>query len=152
MYAIADDNVGNRSGVSAYEIRNIPPDVLKARPSVDTLWPPNHKMAEISVLGVTDPDCDPITIRIDRITQNEPTDGTGDGDNCPDAVGVGTSTTQLRAERSGNGNGRVYTIYFTATDSKGASAQGSVKVRVPRDVRHVAVDDSLIFDSTRCPL
>lgn len=40
--------------------------------------------------------------------QDEPVNGTGDGNTCGDATGIGTSTAQLRAERSRNGNGRAY--------------------------------------------
>jgi len=107
-------------------------------------------MVEVSILGVTDPDCDSVTIIVTRIRQDEPTNGTGDGDTCPDAQGVGTATVQLRAERSGTGNGRMYTIYFTATDEKGGASQGSVKVSVLRNNREIAVDDGPVFDSTLC--
>jgi archaellum component FlaG (FlaF/FlaG flagellin family) len=131
---------------------NNPPDCSLAQPSVTTLWPPNHKMVEVSIFGVTDPDGDPVIIKIDRILQDEPTDGLGDGDTCPDAQGVGTSTVQLRAERSGAGNGRVYTIFFTATDGNGGSCQGSVKVSVPHNRGDNAVDNGPTFDSTVCRL
>ena len=114
------------------------------------LWPPDHRVVAISIFGVTDPDGDEMSIRIDRILQDEPTDGTGDGNTCPDAQGVGSMIAQLRAERSGNGNGRVYTIFFTATDSKGASCQGSVKVCVPQSQNSACVDDGPAFDSTEC--
>lgn len=151
IHAFADDNVENRSGVATYQLQNLPPDVSRAQPSVASIFPANHKLVAVSVRGVTDPDCDSVTIRIDRIMQDEPTNGTGDGDTCSDAAGVGTSTARLRAERSGNGNGRVYTIYFTATDSHGASSQGSVKVGVPKNAKDAAVDDGAKFDSTTCP-
>ena len=85
MYAIADDSVGNRSGVFKHEIRNLPPNVETARASVDALWPPDHSMLDISVFGVTDPDCDPVAITIIGITQDEPTNDSADGDICPDA-------------------------------------------------------------------
>ena len=150
VYAFADDNVGNRSGVFAYELPILPPDVSQARASIATLWPPDHKMVEVSILGVTDPDCDPVTITITRITQNEPTNGTGDGDACPDALGVGTSVAKLRAERSGAGNGRVYTIFFTATDEKGGTSQGVIKVSVPKAINQNAIEDGNSFDSTMC--
>ncbi len=120
------------------------------RPSATTLWPPNHSLVGISILGVTDADNDPVTIRIDQIKQDEPTNGTGDGDTCPDAAGLGTATAQVRAERKGNGNGRVYTIYFTATDGRGGSAAGSVKVKVPKNPNSSPIDDGPNFVSTSC--
>jgi len=150
IYAFADDNVANRSGVFAYELPNLPPDVSHARPSIATLWPPDHKMVEVSVLGVTDPDCDSVTITITRITQDEPTNGTGDGDACPDGLGIGTVAAQLRAERSGAENGRVYSIYFSATDGKGGTSQGVVKVGVPKAMYQNVVEDGSAFDSTMC--
>jgi hypothetical protein len=58
----------------------------------------------------------------------------------------------VRAERrgNGNGNGRVYTIYFTATDGRGGSTPGQVKVRVPKRLNSPAVDDGANFASTSC--
>jgi hypothetical protein len=129
---------------------NAPPDVSQARPSLATLWPPNHSLTGISILGVTDADNDPVTITINQIKQDEPTNGTGDGDTCPDAAGLGTAAAQIRAERKGNGNGRVYTIYFTASDGRGG-ASGSVKVKVPKNPNSNAIDDGPNFTSTVCP-
>lgn len=129
---------------------NAPPDCSQAKPSVAMLWPANHKMIEVSILGVTDPDGDSISIQIDSVKQDEPSNGLGDGDTCPDALGIGSSTAKLRAERSGTGNGRVYTIFFTATDGRGGSCSGSVKVCVPRDRNSSCVDDGASVDSTIC--
>lgn len=130
---------------------NQPPDTGGARAGVASLGAPDHKLVPVSIAGVTDPDGDPVTIRIDRVAQDEPADGKGDGDACPDAFGVGMSVAQLRAERSGAGNGRVYTIFFTASDGNGGSSQGSVKVCVPRNGRAGCADDGTSFDSTSCP-
>jgi len=129
--------------LNAFQVlTNRPPDITLARPSAALLWPNDGKMRDVLILGVTDPDGDPVTIRIDRIMQDEPTNGVGDGNTCPDGAGVGTSTAQVRAERSGDGNGRVYTLFFTAKDGRGGSAQGSVKVSVPHDQgQGNAVDD-----------
>jgi hypothetical protein len=129
---------------------NQPPDCSGAFPSVSTIWPPNHDMINVTIQGVTDPDGDPVTINIDQIEQDEPTDGTGDSHTCPDGAGIGTSTAQVRAERSAQGNGRVYTIYFTASDGNGGSCQGSVTVCVPRSVKGSCTNGGAIYDSTAC--
>jgi hypothetical protein len=131
-------------------LANNPPDCSAAAPSVDTLWSPNHKFVAVNVLGVTDPDGDPVTITIDGIRQDEPVNGLGDGDTSPDGAGVGTDTASVRAERAGNGNGRVYTIDYTAMDDKGATCSGDVTVSVPKNQgKHgAAVDDGPTFDST----
>jgi hypothetical protein len=138
-------------GVVAYEIQNLPPAVETAEPGIGMLWPANHKMLDVSILGVTDPDCDLVNIVITNISQDEPTNGHGDGNTCPDGRGIGTSTAQLRAERDGGRNGRVYIIYFIATDSRGASTIGSVRVRVPKNPGNEVIEDGLKVDSTRCP-
>jgi hypothetical protein len=130
---------------------NEPPDCSLATPSIDTLWPPNHKLHDITVLGVTDPDGDPITLTIDSIFQDELTDEPGSGNTAPDGFGVGTDTASLRAERSGKLNGRVYHIGFIALDGQGASCSGSVAVSVPHDKgkKGAAVDEGALVDSTQ---
>jgi FG-GAP repeat protein len=143
---------GGDSQGSAYVFAptNQPPDCSGASPSVSTIWPPNHQFVNVTIQGVTDPDGDPVTITIDQIKQDEPTDGTGDGHTCPDGQGIGTSTAQIRAERSGQGNGRVYTIFFTASDGNGGSCQNSVTVCVPRTNNGSCTNGGAIFDSTDC--
>jgi hypothetical protein len=128
---------------------NLPPDCSNVTPSTDSLFPPNHKMNDITIDGVTDPDGDTVTLSIDGITQDEPTNGTGDGDTSPDGDGVGTDTAQIRAERSGTGDGRVYEITFTADDGNGGMCTGSVSVGVPHDKKSTAVDSGQNFDSTQ---
>jgi hypothetical protein len=113
---------------------NQPPDCTAAVASPSLLWPPNHKLETVTVMGVTDPDGDPVTVTITRVTQDEPTNGLGDGNRSPDAQPDSTSdSVRLRGERSGRGDGRVYRIHFTATDPQGASCSGTVTVGVPHD-------------------
>lgn len=131
---------------------NQPPDCSEAYPSIQEIWPPNHKYVDIEIMGVTDPDGDPVTITITGITQDEPIDavGNGDGKTSPDGTGVGTSIACVRAERQGTGNGRVYAISFTAIDPAGAECSESVTVCVPHDQGpdHECIDDGQDYDST----
>jgi hypothetical protein len=133
-------------------LHNRPPDCTDAAPSLDMLWPPNHKFVDINVLGVTDPDGDPITINIDSIFQDEPVDTFGDGAFTPDGMGVGTDTASVRAERSGTkkvpGDGRVYHIAFTASDGVGGSCSDTVFVGVPHDKKDTPIDGGALYDST----
>jgi hypothetical protein len=108
----------------------------------------------VAIAGVTDPDGDSLTTNIVGISQDEPLNGRGDGNTCPDGKGVGTSSASVRAERSGTGNGRVYHVSFTASDGKGGQCTGSVRICVPHDRRpgHVCGEDGLVIDSTGpCP-
>lgn len=127
---------------------NGPPDVSQAVPSASELWPPNHKMSSVHIFDVTDPDGDPFTISITAITQDEPVSGPGNA-SSPDGEGLGTDLAFLRAERDGDGNGRVYQITFTARDDKGGESIGSVRVCVPHDRRGTPCsDDGQVHDST----
>lgn len=128
---------------------NAPPDCsgVTAGP---TLWPPNHKFREITLSGATDPDGDPVTFTISGVTQDEALNGLGDGDTSPDAkTGTASNKVFVRAERSGTGDGRVYRIAFTVTDSHGATCSGTAKVGVPHDQGNgsVPVDSGLIVNS-----
>lgn len=124
-----------------------------AAPSIAELWPPNHKMVNITIQGVSDPDGDPVTITITKITQDEPLNTLGDGNTEPDGAGVGTSIAQVRAERSGTprvpGNGRVYRITYSASDGRGGECTGSVAVCVPHDQgnRSICIDDGQKYNS-----
>jgi hypothetical protein len=130
---------------------NQPPNCSSAVSNIPELWPPNHKFVSINILGVTDPDGDPVTITINSIRQDEPLKGAGTGNTCPDATGLGTKTAQVRAERAGTGDGRVYHISFTADDGKGGTCTGEVKVCVPHSKGKACVDQGSLFDSTVCP-
>jgi len=128
---------------------NLPPVCGSAKPDTRILWPPNHKLIDVKIEGVTDPDGDQLLIKAIKVTQDEPVNGLGDGDTAPDATVI-SGNVQLRSERSGTGNGRVYAISFKATDTKGASCTGNVNVGVPHDQGRgvVPVDDGQVYDST----
>jgi hypothetical protein len=85
------------------------------------------------VVSVTVADCDVrTTCRIESVASNEPVDGLGDGDTSPDWEITGDLTLNLRAERSGQGDGRVYTITVACVDSSGNRSTSMVLVSVPR--------------------
>lgn len=125
---------------------NDPPRCDLAVPSLTSLWPPNHKMVEVTIGGVTDPNTDPVTITMTSVTQDEPVNGLGDGDTSSDAV-LQTGSVLLRAERAGTGNGRVYVGHFTANDGEG-SCNGTVTVGVPHDRKDTAIDSGQGYSST----
>jgi hypothetical protein len=119
-------------------------DSAVAQPN--NLWPPKHLYTAIAINGVSDPDGDALTLSITSVTQDEPVNNAGDGDTSPDALTDGSSV-QVRSERSGTGNGRVYRINFIANDGYD-SCTGSVSVSVPHDKKSTAIDDGQYFDST----
>jgi hypothetical protein len=127
-----------------------PPNVANAHADVTVLWPPDHKMLAVQILGVVKPSDDKITIT--GVTQDEPTNGLGDGDTPIDAsihhYADKDDTVDLRAERSGNRDGRVYRVSFNVADPE-ASASGTVNVMVPKSKKtDAAIDSGGNYDST----
>ena len=147
----ASDGLLESYDLVAVHIQNLndPPLCSAARPSTAILWPPDHKLVAVDILGLTDPNSDSLTVTVTGVTQDEPVNGLGDGDTGPDAMIVGGQLF-LRAERFGPGNGRVYHIQFTADDGEGGLCGGTVTVAVPpsRKSGVTAIDSGLAFDST----
>jgi hypothetical protein len=109
-----------------------PPTIDHLSASPDVLWPPNHKMVEITLTATISDNCNNITsCKITSVSSNEPVNGPGDGNTAPDWEITGDLTVKLRAERSGKGDGRIYTITVTCTDANGNSAAETVDVTVP---------------------
>ena len=77
------------------------------------------------------------------MTSDEANNSGGDGNTTNDIViAPDCKSVQLRSERSGNGNGRVYTITFKVTDASGNVATATAKVTVPHSQNgSAAVDD-----------
>jgi hypothetical protein len=71
------------------------------------------------------------TVTMVAVTSNEPDNGAGDVNTVNDIVIVDQDTFELRAERNGNGIGRVYTITYEVMDDCGNSAIQSATVSVP---------------------
>jgi hypothetical protein len=146
-----DDGLGGQSSDTvAITIldTNAPPARDLAVASEQALWPPNHKMKAIQLVGVTDPENANIVVTILGVTQDEPINGLGDGDTAPDAIIQGDSAL-IRAERAGGGNGRVYQIEFEADDGAGGVCTGFVTVCVPHSKANGSqcADDGQTFNS-----
>ena len=107
------------------------PPTLSVSVSPDSLWPPNHKYRDVEASFVTSNDGAVVTLL--SVTSNEPDDGLGDGDAANDIVIVDNDSFQLRAERSGAGSGRIYTITYQATNTCGATVTATATVTVPHN-------------------
>jgi hypothetical protein len=109
------------------------PTIANLSASPASLWPPNHKMNDVAVIYDASDNCGGnVNCVITSVTSNEPVNGLGDGDTAPDWVIVDSHSVQLRAERAGNGTGRVYTITVSCTDSSGNTTTKTVTVSVPK--------------------
>lgn len=150
----ATDDSGNSvsKSMTVHVIDTTPPEITVSDEPI-VLWPPNHKyhtieIAECCVISVTDicdADVDIDDVVITSVSSDEPENvqGNGDGNTVDDIIIVDSQTVELRAERQGDGNGRVYTINFEVTDDSGNTGIGSCTVWVPHDQGSgaTAVDD-----------
>ncbi|MGG1639018.1 alginate lyase family protein [Paenibacillus sp. NRS-1760] len=130
------DHVGNQEEVKTKLIQ-----IDKTAPTVElnlsekVLWPPNHRMVPITPEIFVKDLLSNVNVVLQSITSNEPDDGLGDGDTANDIQEAEWNTYDLefllRAERSGLGAGRTYTVTYLATDEAGNQASTSVDVWVP---------------------
>jgi hypothetical protein len=102
-----------------------PPVIQSVWANPAVLWSPNHKMVEVTVTAMLS---DEATYAIDHVESNVPPD---DGSE-PDWEITGDHTVLLRSERSGGGEGRVYTVTIVATNDSG-STTAEVLVPVSHD-------------------
>ena len=112
----------------------VAPTITAVSASPNSLWPPNHKWWTITVAYTLADNCGPAAASL-SVASNEPVNGLGDGNTAPDWEVVDANTVRLRAERSGTGDGRVYTITIRAVDTAGNIALESVRVTVAHDQR-----------------
>jgi|SRR6185503_1539630 len=108
-----------------------PPVIQSITASPSSLWPPNHKMVPIRLNVRATDDCGPVTWRITSIQSSEAVDAPGSGNTSPDWLIAGPQRAKLRAERSGRGPGRMYTVTVEVSDLSGNATNGTVRVMVP---------------------
>jgi len=105
---------------------NQAPSINNTSTSVTEIWPANKKMKDVSIDYTTTDNCPAAVTTELAITSNEQI-------NTGDWKIIDNHHIQLKAERSGNGNGRIYTITLTAIDQAGNKATKSTTVLVPHD-------------------
>jgi HYR domain len=149
--ATATDAAGNSSNCSfTVTVTDITPPVITLNGLTIVLWPPDHKYSTIEVTDLVasasdlcDPSVNINSVRIAQVTSDEPDNSGGDGNTTHDIViAADCKSVQLRAERMGGSNGRVYTITFKVTDASGNSSTATAKVIVDQSQNgSAAVDD-----------
>lgn len=135
VHCSASDARGNSAGGTftvTVEEPPPPPDteapvILSLSASPDVLSPPNGKLVSVTISASVqdDQDATPYVGAFD-VTANETIDG-------DDWNVVSPLVVELRADRDGGGDGRVYTIWVEAIDDAGNRSVSSVNVTVPHD-------------------
>lgn len=119
------------------------PPVLESRTL--NLWPPNHKLHTITVadcVGITDACQTNLTGEFMWASSDEPVNALGDGNHEADILFDGCGQVQVRAERQGPKDGRVYKLGVRVTDAAGNTTDGSCTIVVDHDKRGVVGADS----------
>lgn len=127
------DLAGNSASaaVSGINIDQTPPAVAcSVNPNV--LWPPDNKLVTVNVsVTMTDTLSGPAGFTLLSVTSNEPDSGQGDINGF--VTGTPSVSGQLRAQRLGSGNGRIYTLTYSGLDRAGNPATCTTTVSVPHD-------------------
>jgi hypothetical protein len=158
----ATDGAGNQTAkVVNFNVTDNTPPTITLNGQTISLWPPNHQYETVRVsdlvAGASD-NCDPgvglASVYISLVTSDEAENSKGDGNTLQDMVlAADCKSVQLRSEREGGGNGRVYTITFKVRDASGNVATATAKVTVPQNQNgSPAVDDGAqYFVAGICP-
>ncbi|HYG79793.1 MAG TPA: hypothetical protein VD861_05365, partial [Pyrinomonadaceae bacterium] len=122
------------------QVRDTTAPTLTLTGAVISLWPPNHGYTAINLTQLVasasdscDSGVDINDVVITKVTSDETENGGGDGNTLNDIViAQNCRSVQLRRERNGSGNGRVYTFHFKVTDPSGNSTTATATVTVPK--------------------
>ena len=106
------------------------PPAIAGMPAGCSLWPPNGKLVELATVAATD--------ALSQVSTFNVTGSSNEGPNpSADIVITGTDlqprTVRVRADRQGNGNGRIYTLTATAIDLAGNTTVATALCTVPHD-------------------
>lgn len=147
VLATATDAHGNTSAcVFTVTVVDNEPPTISVTVSPTMLWPPNHMMRNIAATVTASDNCPGVTYAITSITSNEPDNGLGDGDTPNDVQNADFNTADLlfkvRAERSGLGTGRIYTVTYTATDGANNQTSASAEISVPLSMAKNGIADA----------
>lgn len=119
-------------------VDTIPP-TLTIGVSPALLWPPNHRMVDVTAAVVASDLCGAASVMLTSVSSSEPDDATGAGDGATagDIAGADFGTAdfafEVRAERDSRGAGRTYTVAYVAGDGAGLVATATVHLFVPHD-------------------
>lgn len=131
----ATDVAGNVEAAQTLTVRiDKTRPVISGMPPSCSLWPPNHQLVTVATVTAADS----LSGIAANSLQVQGTSSEGANDpHSPDVVvtpdGSGGFVVQLRAERTGNGGDRVYSLTASVADRAGNTATATASCIVPHD-------------------
>jgi hypothetical protein len=154
-WTYSDANGNSVQQTQSVVVKDVTPPIITSVKKTISLWPADHKYETIKLsdfgISVSD-NCASITsasLLITKVTSDEVEDsnGNGDGNTLNDILIAGDfKSVNLRKEREGTGNGRVYTIYVSVSDGNGNVGTSSFQVQVPHDKKDIALNDGSVYE------
>jgi ribosomal protein S26 len=145
---IATDACGNSTTrtqvINVYD--NEPPKITAVSADPVVLWPPNHKMRDVTINYTATDNCG-VTGSL-SVSSSDPVSGGSDGDQSPDWEVIDAHHVRLRAEKANNGQARYYDIRITITDGCNASVDTTITVVVAHNITSPQTGNSYKIGST----
>ena len=130
----ARDASGNQAECTSHVtvLDTTPPEIAVALDKT-MLWPPNHKFVTVCAnVTVSDAGGTPAWSLV-SVTSDETAAGLAD-DYRSASLGTPDQCVDLRAERNGNGDGRIYELVYRVRDASGNESSATAHVVVPHDM------------------
>jgi hypothetical protein len=135
-FTVSDGQSATDTDEVTVTIEDTKAPVISYSQETGSLWPPNHKMVLVAtgIIG-TDIVDGAVDVMV-TVSSNESSNGKGDGNTNTDyeirSNVDGSYDVYVRAERSGKGGGRTYTIHMATMDAAGNSSSESFDVSVAK--------------------
>jgi len=127
-----DANFTGTTGASTLQVVDTTaPSIATVSVSPIVIAVPNHKMVAVAV-SYSASDLSGLPVCAITVASNEPVNGLGDGNSSVDWQVLDAHHVLLRAERSGLGSGRLYTLTVRCTDASGNASAAAGTVTVPK--------------------
>jgi len=140
---VDDGNGGTSTDTVQVEVVDTTAPELALTVSPTVMWPPNHNLIPIDVTALATDICDAdpsVELILIESSEGDLADTYDPAIDTTEVVGRKGGDIQivdgqlyLRAERSGNSDGRIYTIHYRATDASGNSTTETATVTVPHN-------------------
>ena len=139
VYTVSDGH-NTTTKTRHVQVRDTTPPVITLTNAVISLWPPNHGYTTVNLTQLVanasdscDSGVDLSDVVIEKVTSDELENSGGDGNTLNDIViAANCRSANLRRERDGSSNGRVYTFTFRVQDPSGNVTRATATVTVPK--------------------